>query len=64
MYMKTYDTKPIRWTLYADPALIELFRQLATLHRRSLNSELIWALEQYAKAEQRKEQQDADQESV
>lgn len=52
--MKSSDTKPIRWTLYADPALIEQFRHLASEHKRSLNSELIWALEQYAKAEQRK----------
>jgi hypothetical protein len=56
--MNTSDTKPIRWTLYADPALIERFRHLAALQRRSLNSELIWALEQYAKQEQRKEKRD------
>lgn len=62
--MKTSDGKPIRWTLYAHPALIEQFRQLAALHRRSLNSELIWALEQYAKVEQRKGKRNADQESV
>lgn len=62
--MKTSDTKPIRWTLYADPALIDQFRQLATLHRRSLNSEMVWALEQYAKAEQRKGKRDADTQSV
>ena len=64
MYMKTSDPKPIRWTLYAAPALIEQFRQLAALHRRSLNSELIWALEQYAHAEQRKGKRDADPQSV
>ena len=58
--MNTADTKPRRWTLYADPALIDQFRQLAARHRRSLNSELIWALEQYAKAEKRKGQKDAD----
>ena len=50
----------MRWTLYADPTLIEQFRRLAALHRRSLNSELIWALEQYAKQEQRKGKKDAD----
>jgi hypothetical protein len=58
--MSTSDTKPIRWTLYADPTLIDQFRQLAALHRRSLNSELIWALEQYAKQEQRKAKRDAN----
>jgi hypothetical protein len=58
--MNTADIKPIRWTLYADPALIDQFRQLAARHRRSLNSELIWALEQYAKAELRKGKKDAD----
>ncbi|HEY7125887.1 MAG TPA: hypothetical protein VH540_18170 [Ktedonobacterales bacterium] len=62
--MNTSAPKPKRWTLYADPTLIEQFRQLATLHKRSLNSELIWALEQYAKAEQRKRKRDADQESL
>jgi hypothetical protein len=58
--MKTSDTKSIRWTLYADPALIETFRHLASEHKRSLNSELIWALEQYAKQEQRKAKRDAN----
>ena len=58
--MNTPDTKPIRWTLYADPALIEQFRHLASGHKRSLNSELIWALEQYAKEEQRKAKREAN----
>ena len=44
--------------LYAAPALIEQFRALSREHKRSLNSELIWALEQYAKAEQRKAKRD------
>jgi hypothetical protein len=54
MCMNTSENNPKRWTIYADPALIEQFRQLAAWHKRSLNSELIWALEQYAKQEQRK----------
>ena len=58
--MKTADTKSIRWTLYADPALIDEFRHLASEHKRSLNSELVWALEQYAKQERRKAKRDAD----
>jgi hypothetical protein len=64
MCMETPDTKPKRWTISADPTLIEQFRQLAALHKRSLNSELIWALEQYAKGEQRKRKRDANQESI
>ena len=40
--------------LYLPPTLLEQFRALAVEHRRSLNSELVWALEQYAKQEQRK----------
>jgi hypothetical protein len=44
--------------LYLPPALLEQFRVLAAEHRRSLNSELVWALEQYAKAEQRKAKRD------
>ncbi|HEU5198389.1 MAG TPA: hypothetical protein VFU32_02060 [Ktedonobacterales bacterium] len=58
--MKTSESKSIRWTLYADPALIDEFRHLASAHKRSLNSELIWALEQYAKAEQRKTKREAN----
>ncbi len=48
------ERKSQRWMLYLPPALLEQFRVLAAEHRRSLNSELVWALEQYAKAEQRK----------
>jgi hypothetical protein len=62
--MKTSGNHPKRWTISADPALIEHFRHLAVWHKRSLNSELIWALEQYAKSEQRKRKQAGDQESV
>jgi hypothetical protein len=55
-------TKPKlpRWTITVPPALIETFRGLAAEHRRSLNSELVWALEHYAKAERRKGKRDAD----
>jgi hypothetical protein len=58
------DRKSQRWMLYLPPALLEQFRHLASAHRRSLNSELVWALEQYAKVEQQKGDRDADQESV
>ena len=48
-----------RWTITVSPALIEEFRHLANEHKRSLNSELVWALEQYAKHEQRKAKREA-----
>lgn len=53
-----------RWTITVSPALIDEFRQLASEHRRSLNSELVWALEQYVYDQKRKEKRDADQESM
>jgi hypothetical protein len=49
-----------RWTITVSPALIDEFRHLASEHKRSLNSELVWALEQYAKAEQRKAKREQD----
>ena len=49
-----------RWTITVSPALIEEFRHLASEHKRSLNSELVWALEQYAKQEQRKAKREAN----
>ena len=60
----TTERKSQRWMLYLPPALLEQFRVLASEHRRSLNSELVWALEQYAKAEQRKGNRDADPQGV
>ncbi len=53
-----------RWTITVSPTLIDEFRTLAAEHKRSLNSELVWALEQYAKAERRKGKRDADTQSV
>ena len=53
-----------RWTITVSPALVDEFRTLAGEHRRSLNSELVWALEQYAKAEKRKGRRDADPQGV
>jgi Arc-like DNA binding domain len=50
--------------LYVPPALLEQFRTLSAAHRRSLNSELVWALEQYAKQEQRRGKRDADPQGV
>jgi hypothetical protein len=59
-------TKPKlpRWTITVPPALIDAFRTLAAEHKRSLNSELVWALEQYAKAERRKGKRNADAQDV
>jgi hypothetical protein len=41
--MKSTEPKLPRWTITVSPALIAEFRALATEHRRSLNSELVWA---------------------
>jgi len=64
--MKTTTSDPTnrRWTVYLPAELLERLRESATLHRRSLNSELVWALEQYSQQQQRKRKRDADQESV
>jgi hypothetical protein len=61
---KAPEPKLPRWTITVSPALIDEFRHLASEHKRSLNSELVWALEQYAKQERRKRKRDTDQESV
>lgn len=58
------EQKLPRWTITVSPALIDTFRTLASEHRRSLNSELVWALEQYVKQEQRKGKRNADAQSV
>ncbi|HEX6779181.1 MAG TPA: hypothetical protein VF099_13315 [Ktedonobacterales bacterium] len=57
---KAPEHKLPRWTITVSPALIDEFRTLAAEHRRSLNSELVWALEQYVRAEQRKGKKHAD----
>jgi len=64
MQEESSATKSHRWTLYVSPTLIEQFRSLAAQHRRSLNSELVWALEQYVRAEKRKGQRDVDPQGV
>ncbi len=61
---KSTGPKFPRWTITVSPALIDEFRTLAAEHKRSLNSELVWALEQYAKAEKRKGKKDADAQGV
>jgi hypothetical protein len=59
-------TKPTlpRWTVTVPPALMDTFRALAAEQKRSLNRVLVWALEQYAKAERRKEKRNADAQDV
>jgi hypothetical protein len=66
MYMKTTTSDPTnrRWTVYLPADLLERLRQSAVEHRRSLNSELVWALDQYSKQEQRKGKRNADAQSV
>ncbi|HEY7350622.1 MAG TPA: hypothetical protein VH599_20095 [Ktedonobacterales bacterium] len=61
---KSTEPKLPRWTITISPALIDEFRTLAAEHKRSLNSELVWALEQYAKAERRTGKKDADPQGV
>jgi hypothetical protein len=47
-----------------SPALSAAFRQVAAKQKRSLNSELVWALEHYAKAEKRKGKRNANAQDV
>jgi hypothetical protein len=59
-------TKPTlpRWTSTVPPALMDTFRTLAAEQKRSLNRELVWALEHYAQAERRKGKRNADAQDV
>jgi len=43
--VKQQDTK--RFSLYSPPSLLEKLREKAVKNRRSLNSEMLFALEQY-----------------
>jgi hypothetical protein len=61
---KTSEPKLPRWTITISPTLIDEFRPLASEHKRSLHSELVWALEQSAKQERRKRKRAADQASL
>jgi hypothetical protein len=61
---KPSEPKLPRWTITVSPALLDEFRHLASEHKRSLTSELVWALEQSAKQEKRKRKRDTDQESL
>ena len=54
-----YDTvmdkqQTIKSTVYVPKEVWEQLRQSAREHRRSLNSELIWALQQYLEQQKRK----------
>lgn len=50
-----------RWMIYLPKEMLAAFRALAAQHRRSVNSEMLWALEQYL-AQQ--EKQDARQKDI
>jgi rRNA-processing protein FCF1 len=45
--MTTGSSSNKKTTVYLPPAVIEELHHVARRHRRSFNSELIWALEQY-----------------
>jgi hypothetical protein len=47
--MKTSQQPPEdRFTLRLPATLLERIRQIAVEHKRSINQEMVWALEQYA----------------
>jgi predicted transcriptional regulator len=48
------ETPPIKKkTVYLPADVDERLRRVAQLHRRSFNSELVWALEQYLEQQER-----------
>jgi hypothetical protein len=48
------DKQPaIKTTIYVPAAIWERLRQSAKEHRRSLNSELVWALQEYLEQQKR-----------
>jgi hypothetical protein len=55
------DSKPVRTTIYLAPAIHAALHASAKRNKRSFNSEVAWALEQYL-AQQ--EQQHAEQKNV
>jgi predicted transcriptional regulator len=48
----------VKTTIYVPAEVWEQLRQVAKEHRRSLNSELVWALQQYLE-QQKRQQPDA-----
>jgi hypothetical protein len=49
------DSKPVRTTIYLAPELHETLHRVAKKHKRSFNSEVLWALEQYLAQEAKDE---------
>lgn len=49
-----------RWMLYIPKAMLATFRKLAAEHRRSVNSEMLWALEQYLAQQERSHAEQKD----
>ncbi len=43
------QTPEDRFTLRLPTSLSERIRQIATAHKRSINQEMVWALEQYVR---------------
>jgi predicted transcriptional regulator len=52
------DAKPARTTIYLAPETHEALHRVAKAHKRSFNSEVVWALEQYLAQEARRRAQD------
>jgi predicted transcriptional regulator len=44
----------VKTTVYVPAEVWEQLRQVAKAHRRSLNSEMVWALQQYLDQQSRK----------
>lgn len=59
--MNTETKQPnIRWMLYLPKEMLTAFRALAAQHRRSVNSEMLWALEQYLAQQERQHAEQKD----
>ena len=48
------NQETVKTTIYIPVEVWEQLRQVAKEHRRSLNSELVWALQQYLALQKRK----------
>lgn len=52
------DTKPVRTSIYLSPETREALHRVAKEHKRSFNSEVVWALEQYLAQQSKRGQKD------
>lgn len=48
------EAKPVRTTIYLSRETHEALHRVAKEHKRSFNSEMVWALEQYLAQEARR----------